>query len=208
MEFEPEEQEIVDLLTKLRNDGGNYPRKLLASRRQAYLSQIASIGAGIGIGAGIKTVAKASKAGTTAHASGISASSLIETVLVGAIVVQASIVAYNYRDNIAEFFKSVSSIPTAVSIPVTGSSLPEIDASESPTLTLPPTNTPSVTATTVPPLSGSEGGDTAAQDTTVTETPKPNDNNGNHFGQTPRPTRENKNVSPTKTKKTGNGNNP
>lgn len=218
METEPEEQQIVDLLTKLKNRGGSYPKKLLESRRQVYLSQIASIGAGIGIGAGLKTVTKVSKAGSSVHLPAISATSLIESVLVVAIVVQAGIVAYNYRDNIVDIFKSFSSLPTDVSIPVTGSSVPDVVPSDTPVATIETptvTETPSVTVTVEPTdtteasssSSESGNGNTTLQDTTVTETPQPHDDNGNHFGQTPKPPKptQEKNVpKPTKANNTGN----
>ena len=216
MEIEPEEQQIVDLLTKLKNRGGKYPKNLLESRRQVYLSQIASVGAGIGIGAGIKAVTKVSKAGSSVHLPAVSATSLIESVLVVAIVVQAGIVAYNYRDNIVDIFKSFSSVPTDVSIPVTGSSVPDVVTSDTPVATIETptvTETPSVTVTvettdtTEASSSESENGSTTSQDTTITETPQPHDDNGNHFGQTPRPPKptQEKNVpKPTKANNTGN----
>src|SRR5512140_2007413 len=93
MEIEPKEQQIVELLSKLKNQGGTYPKKLLAARREFFLSQVASVGLGLGIGAGLKTVTKSSKGGSLFHLPlpSLSASSLIETVLVIAIVAQASV---------------------------------------------------------------------------------------------------------------------
>jgi hypothetical protein len=194
-EFEPEEQKIIDLLTTLKHTEGEYPRKLLASRRQVYLRQIASIGAGLGVEAGTKTIAKAasSKGGALFHFPILPASSIVETILVIAIVAQASIVAYNYRSRIAEFFQSFSSPPTTV--PVTGI---ESSQSETPTVADTPTVLPSSSPTiTVTVGSTSTSIDNKDKDI-PTATPKPKDDNGNHFGQTPKPSR-------TKDKK-GNGN--
>ena len=208
MEFDQEDQKIIELLTKLKNGDGNYPKKLLASRRHIYLNQIASIGAGVGIGAGLKTATKTSKTGAVSHLPAISASSLIESVLIVAIVIQASIVAYNYRNNIAEFFRSLSSVPIDVSIPVTEPSLSGV-MTITPTVTGIPTGTPSITATPEPTdTTGVDKDNSTVQDATVTETPKPKDNNGNHFGQTPKPpkpTKEKNDPKPTKVKDNGNG---
>lgn len=98
MELNPEDQQIIDLLSKLKAHGGAYPKDMLKSRREVFLSQMASVGAGLGIGAGLKTVTKTTK--TANLFSTFSASSLIETLLVVVIVAQASIIAYNYRDKI------------------------------------------------------------------------------------------------------------
>ena len=48
-----EDQKIVDLLTKLKNSNGGYPSDMLAARRRTYLRQMANVGLGIGIGAGL-----------------------------------------------------------------------------------------------------------------------------------------------------------
>lgn len=188
MEFEPQEQVIVDLLAKLKNANGGYPKKLMASRRQIYLSQIANIGLGIGLGEGIKHVTKTPKSGIASlHIPTFTASSLFETILVVAIVVEAGIAAYNYKDRIVEFFASISSTPTVeivAPIPVTGSSSPEIVVSEAITVTTTaPTVTPTTTSTVEQPVYGNTGNEHIA-----TSTPNPtNDGNGNHYGQTPKP---------------------
>jgi len=205
MEFGPEEKKIVDLLAKLKKNEGNYPGNLLESRRQAYLSQIASIGAGVGIGAGIKTVTKTPKAGVTGHLSTISAGTLVEAVLVVAIVVQASFVVYNYRDRIAGFFRSLAAgSPVEEGVPAlqTVPAAPGIVVSDTLAVTGSSTDIPSVTVTVEPPLSESGSG---SQGAAVTETPQPG-NPGHHYGQTPglpKSTKENNNSNPTKAKDTG-----
>lgn len=209
MEFEPEEKEIVELLKKIKDRGGKYPRKMLASRRQAYLSQVASIGAGLGLGTGAKAVAKTTRGGSaTAQLPAISTSTLVEALLVTAIVVQAGIVAYNYRDRLADFFRTFSSTPTIVEIvpsPRTESSAPEGVPSLPATPTSTDTPTTTVTTTGSPTVeTGDE--DPSAQTVDATATPQPKDDNGNHFGQTPRPTDQPKN-DPKPTKKNGNGKN-
>lgn len=203
MDFEPEEQQIVELLTRLKNQqDGAYPKKLLASRRQVFLGQMASIGAGLGIGAKLKTAAKSSKAGSVSHLSSFSVSSLVETLLVVAIVAQAGVIAYTYRDRIVDFVNSLSGIttPTADSIPVTGSSVPEVVVSDTPIVTVTPIETPTTTVTVI--SSNTTSSDITSngdiQNTTVVETPQPANNNpGNHFGQTPKPTQEKNNTNPS-----------
>jgi len=190
MDIEPEDQQVVELLNRLKTQGGTYPQKMLASRRRAFLSQMASIGAGFGIGTGIHAATRTSKTGSIFHALSVSASSLVETVLVVAIVVQAGFIAFTYRDRIIEILNSLSApgVPTAVSIPVIGSTLPEVITSGTPvveeSLTLTPTDTPTTTVTVVTATSAGN----SDQGTDAVETPQPaNDDPGNHYGQTPKP---------------------
>jgi len=190
MELDPQEQIIFDLLAKLKNADGSYPKKLMASRRHIYLDQIANIGLGLGIGAGLQNVAKASKSGASRPpVSAIPASSLFETILVAAIIMEAGIAAYTYRDKFAELFTSFSSAPNVEEVaPQTAieSPLPEIIMSESLSATETPTVTSSITLTT--PSTGEQpAGNGTSGENIATATPSPNDNNGNHFGQTPRP---------------------
>jgi len=214
MEFEPEEQQIVELLARLKNQGGAYPKKLLASRRQVFLTQMASVGLGLGIGTGIKAAAKSSKGGTLFHVPAISASSVVETVLVLVIVVQASVIAYRYRDRVTDLVNALSSssIPTEVSFPGTGSSPTDIVASNTPTViaTESPTASPSSTVTTLPSTSESDNGNgtsSSSNTTPAVTTPQPtHDDNGNHYGQTPKPPQQKNDPKPTKD--AGNGKKP
>jgi hypothetical protein len=220
MEFEPEDQEIVNLLTRLKNRGGTYPKRLFSSRRQVFLRQMASIGLGLGIGAGIKTVAKSSRGGSLFHLPSISATSVLETILLLAIATQAGIIVYSYRDKIADYVNSLSvqSAPTAILIPVTGSSSTNVVNSSTPTptmtVTASVTPSPSNTATNLPSSTSvdEEGSSTTSSDTVPGVTPQPtnnNDNNGNngdngnHYGQTPGPPQPKEEPKPTKSKDSG-----
>jgi len=40
MELTPDDQKVVDLLSKLKNSNGKYPSDILEARRQAYLKQV------------------------------------------------------------------------------------------------------------------------------------------------------------------------
>ena len=218
MDFSPKDNEVVKLLTKLKNANGAYPQEMLALRRQGYLKQVAELSGGLGLVVGLRNVLKnagGSRGTTTTGA-------LLETLLVIAIVAEASTVAYFYRDKLAELFRSSSNAPRVEEI----SNPPVMIESPFPTfeLTLSPvvTETETETPVSTPSLSlelaaeptdqgngqesvaGSEEGSGSNQ---AVSTPNPNnpnnpndnnDNNGNHYGQTPKPER---------TKETDNNNN-
>ncbi|HXQ35634.1 MAG TPA: hypothetical protein VN843_16575, partial [Anaerolineales bacterium] len=79
MEIDPKDQEVVDLLTKLKSDNGGYPPEMLAARRQTYLNHAA----GMGLGAGLGTVLKnAAKTGNGATFTPPTAGPLLEVTLV------------------------------------------------------------------------------------------------------------------------------
>ena len=197
MEFDPKEQVVIDLLAKLKNADVGYPQKLMASRRQSYLNQMANIGLGIGIGAGIKNIAKSGK-GTAGHLPS-SAGTLLETIILAAIVIEASVATFIYRDKISDIFQSSSSGPSVeqVSPPVIESPLPEIVISATPSMvatTSPiPTPTPTISSTALPSIINSNDNEVDEQKVGSPPTPRPKKNNGNHFGQTPRPPRDKKN---------------
>lgn len=205
MEFEPEDQQVIELLSKIRNKGGTYPRKLLANRRQVFLQQMVNVGMGLGVGEGIKTIAKAPKSSGFIHLPALSMSSFMEIILMFAILTQATIIAYSYRNRIADIFH-LGSPPIALTnvlIPVTGSSTSTpVVVSDTPTLQATDTLTPSptITATIEPSIPGINSSSDA--NPSVTQAPPTQDNNGNHFGQTPKPerTKENGNPEPTKAK--------
>ena len=99
METNPQDKQVIDLLSKLKNSSAAYPSDILASRRQNYLKQIANVGLGIGVGAGLKS---GSGAGTAATAT----SKVLETALIVAIALEAGTVAYLYREKIADAVRS------------------------------------------------------------------------------------------------------
>jgi len=200
MEFDPEDRKIVELLTKVKTVNGGYPPEMFESRRQSYLKSIAGIGLGVGIGIGPKD---AINNGNGAGGFHVTASKLLEAVLVVAIIAEAGALAYFYRDKLADIFQTfstTSSIQEVTSPPVIMSPLPELQISETSasavptgTITLLPSGTP------IPGLSGdpniNNNGNNAGGVTPADSTPAPNGNNGNHYGQTPKPerTKENNN---------------
>jgi F0F1-type ATP synthase membrane subunit c/vacuolar-type H+-ATPase subunit K len=199
MEYEPKEQVVIDLLGKIKNSHGEYPNSLMIPRREKYLKQVAGIGLGIGLGAGIKATTKTPRGGSSIlHLPAFTASSLFETILVIAIIVEAGIVAYNFRDNIFEFLVSLSSTPRVEEVTLTSSvesPQPETGISDSPTPVETPTASSTVTSTDTSTTGSSTDGETK-DNNNVTATPDPNDDEGKHLGQTPKPppaTKEDKN---------------
>ena len=213
MEFDPKDREVVDLLAKLKNKDGGYPQDMLAARRQTYLNHMAGLGLGVGFGTMLKNVIKN---GNGASFSAPAAGKMLEVALVIAIVVEAGILTYLYRDKMADFFQSISTSPKTLegtSPPVIASPFPELEISEVPvsaTFTEAVTEVP--TGTPVPGLAEDLTINNNGEEANLTSsTPNPsgnNGNNGNHYGQTPKPerTKENKKDKPPKNDP-GNGNN-
>jgi hypothetical protein len=107
MEFDPEDQEIIRLLTKLGDAEGAYPKQMLEARRQSFLTQMGQIGLGIGADQGIQNAPKDVKPPSAPPA----VSALLETALVVAILAEAGTVAYFYRDQLADFFRNAGIEP-------------------------------------------------------------------------------------------------
>jgi hypothetical protein len=209
MDYDPKDMDVIDLLKKLRDAGGVYPQEMLVLRRQGYLHQVAEAIGGAGLALGLKETLKSGK-GAGAGASP-TAGSLVEALLVIAIVAEAGAVTYFYRDKVMDFFRSFSNEPRveeASNPPVLSSPLPEIQFTPTPVvtptiiLTNTPVSTPSVELAAQPTQQNQEnssegnGAGTAGggDDGQTVSTPDPNagndnDNNGNQYGLTPKPDR-------------------
>jgi hypothetical protein len=204
MDISPEDEKLVELISKLKKSNGGYPSDMLAARREAYLKQVANVGLGIGVGNVLKNGAKT---GNGAGASATIASKILETTLVAAIAIEAGTAAYLYRDKIADAVKTYTNSAKIqeVAPPSEAAVVEVIEPTIS--LTSTPSGTPSVTASwTLPPnLAGNnDDGDTGVN---ANSTPNPNGNNGNHFGQTPKPVRTKDNINDTITGGGGNNKN-
>ena len=105
MEFDTQDRKVVELLTKLKGANEGYPSDMLAARRQAFLNNMAGAGLGVGTGAALK---RTLKNGRGAGAAPITAGKLLEVALLIAIVAEASALAYFYRDQVADVFRSIS----------------------------------------------------------------------------------------------------
>lgn len=194
MELDPNDYDIVKLLTRLKNTNGAYPPELLNPRRQTYLRRVAEIGLGFGVVAGLQTTVKnGGKAGSFSSTMG----GLIEVALVLAIVTEAGAAAYIYREQISALIQSYSSQPkveevTAAPETIFSTELPELVLTELPEATPTPetTGTPSPSSTVVASAAANnEQNNQDNQGSQSNATPDPNGNSGNHFGQTPKPDR-------------------
>ena len=186
MELDPKDYDVVKLLTILKNNNGRYPPDLLTSRRQNYLRRVAEIGLGFGVSAGLKTTIKSGGQAGGIH----TMSGLIEAVLVVAITAEAGTAAYIYRNQISALIHSQTTHPKVVELTLA----PETEFSPKHPRQL-PTDPPEWSI--IPPMvetssgtpSPGEAANTLNQGDQANSTPDPNGNNGNHFGQTPKPER-------------------
>jgi hypothetical protein len=214
MEYDPKDNEIIYLLKKLKDSNGAYPPQMLALRRQGYIKQVAEVGAGAGLAVGLRNLAKGGKGGAGGLSS--TAGTILEAMLVVAIVAEAGAVSYFYRGKLAEVFHLITGSPQVEEVaspPVLPSPILEVQATSSPVITITVTGTETITLTPITP-SGTPpptvlaaettqpnrtgGVDVQAASTSVpsgnasnpaASTPQPNGNHGHHYGQTPIPER-------------------
>lgn len=198
MGLDPDEQEILRLLTKLKDAGGEYPKDMLAERRRAYLASMAGLGLAKGPGMGNPNGVKNARSARLPRGSGV----LLETALIAVILAETSAVVYAYRHELVDFFQTNitdSRVEQAASPEAIPTSLEIQSVSPSPALSS--TAMPTATGTPIPGIVD----DTAPDTSLLSATPDPNGNdgnngnNGNHYGQTPKPERTKEN--------NGNGNN-
>ena len=192
------DKDVLQLLTGLKNSNNNYPKDLIESRREIFTKQAAAMALLMKAGTHGANGAGASQTASTAPTtpsstgiSGISMGTLLETLLMAALVVEAGVAAYVYREKIAEFFTSTFGPKVEqVSSPINNSSdiitsyettaVETLD--ETPTATVTP---PSPGYTPTPAVDNNDGSESAGN-TQVESTPDPNDNPGNRYGNTPK----------------------
>jgi hypothetical protein len=191
-----EDQKIVDLLTKLKNSNGGYPSDMLAARRRTYLRQMANVGLGIGIGAGLKETLRGGSNGAATTLTG----KIIEIALVAAIALEAGTAAYLYREKITRAIQLYNNSARAQEVTSpstsdeTNASDPSlIEAVDTPLATTSPTPTatPSGTSSTSVAESNqnSDNNNSANTGLNANSTPNPGENQGNQYGLTPKPVR-------------------
>lgn len=202
MELDPQDQEIIKLLTRLKDADVAYPKDMLATQRGKYLKQMAEVELGSGAVTEIKDTIKDRPTPSLSP----TASALLEGALVVAIIAQTGAIAYFYRDKLADFFQNDTTtsrvqevatqpvVPTALEIqgvtpsPAVTSTLPSATMASSPTQIA-----TVLTNTLMPaPTEQNNSTTTTAAVNQIDSTPDPNvgnGNNGNHYGQTPKPER-------------------
>ena len=188
MELDPKDLDVVALLAKIKSADVRYPSDLFASRRQGYTRRVAEIGLGLGVAPELKKSLNARPPGSPATTVG----GVFEAILVAAILAEAGAAVYFYRDQIVEVFQSYTSgTPVSEIVPSPNITPPllEADNTELPkaaeTSPAASTNSPTTTATVVPTVT--VGNDEA--NVTVKSTPDLKGNNGNQYGNTPKPER-------------------
>jgi hypothetical protein len=220
MEFDPQDQEIIRLLTRLKDADVAYPQDMLAAQRGKYLKQMAEVELGSGADTGIKDTIKD---GPTPSLSP-TASTLLEGALLVAIIAQTGAIAYFYREKLANFFQKITTTsrvqevstqpvaPTVLEIqgvtpsPAVTATLPSATIAAGPTETaVAPTNTQTPGLT--------EENSSNSITATVNQTDSApnvgngnNGNNGNHYGQTPKPERTKENNGNSSNNNNGNQN--
>ena len=194
MEFDLQDQDIINLLTKLKDTAGEYPEQMLEARRQSFLKQMTAVGLGMGATAGIGNALK--KTPRTRPFTG----TLLEVVLIAAILIEISAMAYIYRAELADFFQTITAspkieevtpppvLPTSPVVPVTVSPAVTSTVASAAPITEPAIVAVTPTGTAIPAA--------ILERNQISATPDPKGNNGNHYGQTPKPERTKENKPP------------
>lgn len=192
----PEDQQVVELLSKLKRTSGGYPSDMLAARRRTYLRQMANVGLGIGIGAGLKHTLNGG--GSGAGAASTASSKILEMALIAAIAVEAGTVAYLYREKFVSALRSYGSTPAVqeVSSPPGETSFTNpvlIEAVGTPSIASSATPSPTQSGTPSGTFSTSAANGGTNSNITANGTPNPGGNQGNQYGHTPQPVRTKEN---------------
>jgi hypothetical protein len=148
------------------------------------------------------TAGEGGASGAATGAGLFSLGTFFETALIITILMETAVATYIYRKQIADFINSslfpkteeIAAYPTGnasftpAGIPVTGNQLATVTATLSPTVTVTVTGTPIpmlVTESSVPDLQDNVNN----ANLQVESTPQPNEDPGNHYGNTPKPER-------------------
>jgi hypothetical protein len=199
------DKEVLQLLTTLKNSDEGYPQDMIDSRRGAFARQAAAmavlINAGVngvnatGVGQTALTTSAASSGGTVPAIGGVSMGKILETALVIAIIAEAGVAAYVYREKIADFFNSVFNPRGEQAVTSPDNSVDFNTGNE--LLTDVPTETLTVTVTETPfppeftpPVQADDDNNGGSQIASTPTPPPTNDENGLHLGQTKQPTKE------------------
>jgi hypothetical protein len=199
MEYNEQDNDVIRLLRQLREAEGGYPVEMMTSRRRGYVKQIAALGIGAGVGVALKASAKGAGGSSIPPIAG----TIVETILIVAIVIEAGVVAITNREKVLELFRSTSSQPAVAQISTStpDSAIPVVEPMLIDTLeptqivveTFTAVSTPSpdmLLFTDMTDMNDMNVDDVDAEaDLQSNSTPAPNDDNGNHYGQTPIPAR-------------------
>lgn len=200
MDIDSRDTDVFQLLKKLKEANGAYPQELLVSRREGYLKQVAEVSGGAGLALGLRNTLKSGKGAGLPPVVG----TVLEGLLVVAIVVESSTVAYFYRDKIADFFQNSSNQPRVEEVtnpPIITSPIPDVELTLTAVPEVTETQTETATAVSTPSILAAQPTQQGASSTTSSSssqssngtqanaTSEPNGNNGNQYGHTPKPER-------------------
>jgi len=194
------DQDVLKLLTDLKNTENTHPTDVLQSRRDTYIKQAAAMA----------VLAKAAQSGSGASPAGTNSPSnplakltphtgkILEIALISAIVLETVVVAYIYRDRIRDFFNDV--IPPRVenvTNPTVDFVTPSSEATSVDNEAITDTPTPTITVTvteepTIIPIVPTSNNN-SSDNKQINATPPPKENPGNHYGNTPKPDRDKNN---------------
>ena len=195
------DQDVLRLLTGLKNTESAYPSEMIQSRREAYTRQ--AVAMAVLMKAGQNTSKTSSTASNSPLSNSIAkliphAGKVMEIILVTAIALEALAVAYIYRDQISDFL--IETFSSRVVNPTEDLASPSLKApsvdddsttdTPEPTITVTVTEEPTTTPN-IPTNSITDSDSNASNDEQVDSTPEPKDNPGNHYGNTPKPDQPN-----------------
>ena len=181
--------DVLNLLNGLKNAESNYPLDMISARRDTYMQQAANIIATKQAGGGN---ASSSTSDSVVAGGGIasSAGTLLEIAITIAIVAEAGVTSYLYRNQISKWINTVFSPRVERSINPTDNSISPLlintpiesteTATETPVVTITVTTSGTPEPITVPDSNKEQVNATPAA---------PQDNPGNHYGNTPKPER-------------------
>jgi len=193
MKNKASEQDVINLLSGLKNRESGYPSDMISSRRDSFVKQAAAMAvlARAGLNSTTTTSTASGQAGTASATGasnagvGLSIGKVLETILVAAIVVEAGAAAYIYRDKIADFINSkINPTVEVVASPPGGVVITTGDNASTPTaaFTATATGTP-IPSITLPPVVNTID----INNPQVNATPEPT-KPGLRLGQTKQPT--------------------
>ena len=198
------DQDVLKLLTGLKNTESAYPSEMKQSRRETYIKQAAAMA--VLLKAGQNTSEPGSIASNSTLSNSLAkfmphAGKVIEIALVTVIALETLAVAYIYRDQISDLLNDAFSsnvehvVSPTVNLTSPALELPGVNDDSTtdtvePTITVTVTEDPSETPN-IPASSSSnsktDNDSNTSNDVQVGSTPEPKVNPGNHYGNTPKP---------------------
>ena len=195
------DKDVLQLFASLKNAENNYPQDMIESRRETFAKQAAAMAILSKASGNSESLPGTSQTASTipsgaAGVGSLSMGTILETVLVIAIVAEAGVATYVYREKIADFFNSIFGPNTEqVANPPDNTSSDPTVSDELTVIAIPSDGTSAVTVTETPTPSefvdpATTGNDNIGGNSQVASTPEPDGDSGLHLGQTKQPTND------------------